>query len=71
MEIIAFFILTLIVGFVSGLVVSGVRKKYDGYLDVSEQDTSQIHQLEIMTAPEKLKTQSEVTFKVRKIPNTI
>lgn len=48
-----------------------LHKKYDGYLDVSQNDTSKIHQLEIITPPEHLETQPSVTFKVRKIgPDT-
>lgn len=42
-------------------------RKYDGYLDVSEQDASQIHQLEIVTPPEKLKDMDVIVFKVRKV----
>ena len=44
------------------------KKKYDGHLDVSATDTSQIHQLEITTTPEQLADQDSVRFKVRKIP---
>ena len=41
--------------------------RFDGTLAVSENDTSQIHQIEISTPPEDLKTQKSVTFKVLKI----
>lgn len=42
-------------------------RKYDGFLDVSANDTSQIHRLDITTDPENLKDQKRVVFKVRKV----
>lgn len=40
---------------------------FDGFLDVSATDASQIYQLDIATDPSKLKDQKHVSFKVRKI----
>ncbi len=45
--------------------------RFDGSLEVSEQDTSQIHRIEITTEPENLQTQEAVTFRVRKVPNEL
>lgn len=44
---------------------------YDGNLDVSEDDASQIHTLEITTSPEQLKDQDQVVFKVRKVGTSV
>lgn len=57
-------------------VVLGISKKqydnseerFDGSLDISQVDASQIHQLEITTNPEQLKDQDAVVFKVRQVP---
>lgn len=57
----------LIIGVFIGVKVTK-RSSLDGYLDVSAQDTSQIHQLEILTEPDMLRTQDRVILKVRKIP---
>lgn len=63
-------IILFILGVVVGHALKSLKnKRYDGYLDVSEQNTSQIHQLEITTEPEELKTQASITLKVRKIPS--
>jgi hypothetical protein len=64
-------LISFIIGFLSSMVLYRVTYKptrYDGTLSVSEEDTSQIHQLEITTDPEQLADQDKVVFKVVKIP---
>jgi hypothetical protein len=60
-------IVSLLFGTILGLVVRRMRGKYDGYLDVSARNTSQIYQLDITTDPSNLRNQKFVVFKVRKI----
>lgn len=57
-------------GVVLGLSSSAYYKSdrpYDGTLEVSKVDSSQIHQLEISTPPEDLQTQDQVTFRVNRV----
>lgn len=57
------------VAFVSGVLLGKLRNKknYDGFLDVSQEDASQIHQLEIVTPPDQLANKKEIRFRVRKV----
>lgn len=63
------YLVMIVVGFLIGVAVDRyfLKKKYDGNLEVSAKDTSQIFQFEIMTEPEKLQTQKSVTFRVKKV----
>lgn len=51
-------------GFLLGRYQRG-KTKYDGTLEISEKDSSKIHQLEIDTDPDDLRKQKKVTFRVR------
>lgn len=59
-------VLAFVIGFICGVFLR--LKNYDGFLDVSQKDASQIHQLEIVTPPDKLANKREIRFKVRKVP---
>lgn len=56
-----------IFGFVVILVARSMRKRFDGYLDVSQRDTSKVYQLDIRTDPDKLRKQKEIILRVRKV----
>lgn len=71
MDLILYYVM-LVVVFLAGIALDRYflhTKRYDGNLEVSEHDTSQIHQLEITTEPEKLQTQKSVVFRVKKVPS--
>lgn len=55
----------LILGFLLGR--QSMSRQKDGYLYVSKTDASMIHQLEIITPPDKLKDQKRVVFNVQKV----
>lgn len=50
-----------------GVMIESVPVNYDGLLDVLAGDTSQIHQLEIITPPSELLHKDSVIFLVRKV----
>lgn len=61
------FIAMLFLGLVL-LTFGGPRRVgYDGTLEISRTDASQIHQLEIFTPPEVLQDQTEIRFQVKKV----
>jgi hypothetical protein len=55
-------------GFALRTYLSRKKAKYDGYLNLSETDASQIFQLQVMTEPEELRTQEIMVLKIRKMP---
>ena len=49
------YVVLLVVGVIVGFVIGRLslpKTRYDGTLDISQKDSSKIHQLEITTAPE-------------------
>lgn len=54
----------------SGRQYSRSDSRYDGVMEVSEQNSRLLHQLEITTPPEILGQQEAITFKVKKISPT-
>lgn len=64
-------IVAVLIGFFGGWKISKELKEpaTDGYLEVSETDTSQIHTLDIRTPPEQMKNQTGIFLKIRKIPS--
>ena len=55
---------------ISSIQYNSSDARYDGSLDISESDSSKIHQLEITTPPEAIQDQATVTFKVNKVSST-
>lgn len=73
MEIVIRTILVMIVVFcgVIGLLLKiygRPSKKYDGYLNISQQDSRMIHELELETEPEQLNKQNRMVLKIRHVP---
>lgn len=60
-------IVCLIFGAILLLVVRRMRSRFDGYLDVSVRNASQIFQLDIRTDPDDLRKQKYIVLKVRQI----
>lgn len=63
-------VVLLVVGVIVGFVIGRLslpKTRYDGTLDISQKDSSKIHQLEITTAPEDLGEKAKIVLKVRKV----
>ena len=64
---------TLFLGVVLGISTKNYYasdRPYDGVINISQQDNSLIHQLEINTPPENLAGQNSVNFKVNRVDDT-
>ena len=64
------YVVLLVVGVIVGFVIGRLslpKTRYDGTLDISQKDSSKIHQLEITTDPEDLGEKAKIVLKVRKV----
>lgn len=75
MSNLVFIVSCIVISFVLGFLfcyatfrLSYTKTRYDGTLEISEQDSSKIHTLEITTDPEQLKDKDRILFKVRRVP---